>query len=131
MSDPQRFRVEIQFSTGDSIEGCLRLSSLTIAYCVSLSVGAKDGFGSNYALLKQHTKIEQTVFQHHLEHLLSHHVSPAEGETQTDREMIWDILLLCYCCLFVDSASVIGDAEDTSAATLELVLTESEGVETE
>lgn len=49
-TDPSRFRLEIQFSTG-----------------------AKDGFGSNYTLLREHARGKQGLFQRHVNHLLTHH----------------------------------------------------------
>ncbi|XP_053991375.1 uncharacterized protein LOC128883241 [Hylaeus volcanicus] len=55
-NNPNRFRVEIQFSTG-----------------------AKDGFGSNYSMLREHAQAKQALFQKHLQHVLAHQseISPS------------------------------------------------------
>lgn len=62
--DPRRFRLEILFSTG-----------------------AKDGFGSNYKLLREHAQKKQILFQRHLNHLLIRHAAPPSSLSPTRKNV--------------------------------------------
>lgn len=88
---PERFRIEIQFSSGkDSnplVSGQLENNSESLFTRVDTLFeqtfsGAKDGFGSNYTLLREHTKTQQLVFQQHLEHLLSQHGTSSDDKSK-------------------------------------------------